>query len=193
MSTSYDKAGVIIKIDEEIVFNDFVATNLIADTFFKSTNIVIPELIAIGLEVKLLRGETVEYTALRNGVEHNIVANPKIGDLFSYTHHPQAKDPNQYFELTLLGNSCTDSILDAQTFKIDGANEHDVIDVINKITPFLKDDSVRYIEEFNFSKNDDNHADGDWALEYEVCRYIKFHSYGKVFIADIEGFIKKEK
>lgn len=34
MSTSYDKAAVVIKIDEEIVFNDFVATNQIADVFF---------------------------------------------------------------------------------------------------------------------------------------------------------------
>lgn len=192
MSTSYDKAAVVIKIDEEIVFNDFVATNQIADVFFKSTDILISELVAIGLEVKLLRGETLEYTVLRNGVEYAITANPKIGDLLSYRHQPQIKAPNCYFEILFYGDTCCGSTKDTRSIKIEG-DEKVVIDAIARLQAFFDDEDVEYNEEFDLAKADDPHADGGFTLIYSLYPYIKYHSYGKVFIAEIDRFIKTKE
>ncbi len=193
MSTSYDKAAVVIKIDEEIVFNDFVATNQIADVFFKSTDILISELVAVGLEVKLLRGETLEYTVLRNGVEYGIKANPKIGDLLSYRHQPQIKEPNCYFEIPFYGDTCCGSTKDTRSIKIEGDDEKLAIDAIARLKAFFDDEDAEYNEEFDFAKDDDPHADGNFKLIYSLYPYIKYHSYGKIFIAEIDRFIKTKE
>lgn len=193
MHTSYDKAAIVIKIDEEIVFNDFVPTNQLGDVFFRNTNIVISEMVAIGLEVKLLRGEKVEFTSLQNGIEYSLTANPKIGDILSYRHQPQIKDPNCYFEIPFYGDTCCGSTKDMRSIKIEGDDEKVVIDAIARLNAFFDDEDADYNEEFDFAKVDDPHADGNFTLIYSLYPYIKYHSYGKIFIAEIDRFIKTKK
>lgn len=193
MHTSYDKAAIVIKIDEEIVFNDFVQTNQLGDVFFRNTNIVISEMVAIGLEVKLLRGEKVEFTSLQNGIEYSLTANPKIGDILSYRHQPQIKDPNCYFEIPFYGDTCCGSTKDMRSIKIEGDDEKVVIDAIARLNAFFDDEDADYNEEFDFAKADDPHADGNFTLIYSLYPYIKYHSYGKIFIAEIDRFIKTKK
>ena len=193
MSTSYDKAAVVITADKEIIFNDFIVNTQFASVFFKSTNILIPEMTAIGLVVKLLQGDVVDITLKHNGIEYSIIANPKIGGILSYQHQPQIKEPNCYFEIMVYGDTCCGSTKDTRSIKIECDDEKLAIDAIARLIAFFDDEDAEYNEEFDFAKDDDPHADGNFKLIYSLYPYIKYHSYGKIFIAEIDQFIKTKE
>lgn len=81
----------------------------------------------------------------------------------------------------------------AVVIKIEGDDEKLAIDAIAWLKAFFDDEDAEYNEEFDFAKDDDPHADGNFKLIYSLYPYIKYHSYGKIFIAEIDRFIKTKE
>jgi len=180
---------VLIKADEEIIFNDFLEPEKVAEKFVEITNIQLNQLTSMGMELSLLKNTEVQYEVALNGIKYKMTADPKIGDQLEYVCYPHHQQPNCYFKLSIYGENCRGTTTDTRTIIVEG-DEAKAIDLIKKLNAFFDDHDSSYNEELSFSKDDDYTADASCSLSYSFYPYIEYHAYGKIFQADIKSLLK---